>query len=158
MSHSDAFALKNTGLDAFLFAEVGAELNGSQLTILSVLARLGQDPWTEAARWSRMPKPAIIDCLAHNISQMPLCPEALVDARTTAARLILLLPSRIQLPADQQKLTVDISRATQQRLIVAMCAGLAFAAAFAVPRLLAPTDAGTPIVQLTDGHPQPPTN
>jgi hypothetical protein len=27
---------------------------------------------------------------------MPLCPQALIDARTTAARLILLLPSQVQ--------------------------------------------------------------
>ena len=38
MTTSDAFALKNSGLNAFLFAEVGTELNGSPLTILSVLA------------------------------------------------------------------------------------------------------------------------
>ena len=49
MSHPDAFALKNSGLNEFLFAEVGIELNGSPLTILSILARLGQDPWVEAA-------------------------------------------------------------------------------------------------------------
>jgi hypothetical protein len=92
MSHPDAFALKNSGLNAFLFAEVGAELNGSQLTILSILARLGQDPWAEAARWVEMPKAAIIDRLAYSIAQMPLCPQALVEARITASRLVPLLP------------------------------------------------------------------
>ncbi len=40
MSHPDTFALKNSGLNEFLFAEIGTELNGSPLTILSVLARL----------------------------------------------------------------------------------------------------------------------
>src|ERR1700735_4323337 len=80
MSSPDAFALKNSGLNAFLFAEVGTELNGSQLTILSILARLGQDPWAEAARWAQLPKAAMIDCLVHSITQMPLCPQALVEA------------------------------------------------------------------------------
>jgi hypothetical protein len=93
MSHADAFALKNSGLNAFLFAEVGTELNGSQLTILSILARLGRDPWAEAARWAEMPKAAMIDCLAYSIAQMPLCPQALVEARVTASRLVLLLPT-----------------------------------------------------------------
>jgi hypothetical protein len=93
MSHSDAFALKNSGLNAFLFAEVGTELNGSPLTILSILARLGRDPWAEAARWAEMPKPAMIDCLAYSIAQMPLCPQALVEARVTASRLVMLLPA-----------------------------------------------------------------
>jgi hypothetical protein len=93
MSYSDAFALKNSGLNAFLFAEVGTELNGSPLTILSILARLGRDPWAEAARWAEMPKPAMIDCLAYSIAQMPLCPQALVEARVTASRLVMLLPA-----------------------------------------------------------------
>jgi hypothetical protein len=92
-SRTDAFALKNSSLNAFLFAEVGTELNGSQLTILSTLARLGADPWAEAARWATLPKAATIDSLSYSIAQMPLCAQALADARVTASRLILLLPS-----------------------------------------------------------------
>ena len=38
MPNHDAFALRNLGLDEFLFAEVGTEDNGSALTILSTLA------------------------------------------------------------------------------------------------------------------------
>ncbi len=53
MTSTDAFALKNSDLNTFLFADVGTELNGSALTILSVLARLGEDPWAEAARWAK---------------------------------------------------------------------------------------------------------
>ena len=102
MPRSDAFAFKNSGLNAFLFAEVGTELNGSTLTILSVLARLGQDPWAEAARWAKLPKAAIVDRLAQSISQMPLCPQALVDARQTASRLILLLPSQASASASTE--------------------------------------------------------
>jgi hypothetical protein len=96
MSTSNAFALKNSGLNEFLFAEVGIEANGTPLTILSVLARLGQDPWAQAARWTKLPKASIIDCLANSISQMPLRPQFLAEARTTAARLILLLPAQAQ--------------------------------------------------------------
>ena len=44
MAQSDVFALNNSGLEPFLFAEVGDELNGLGLTVLSVLARLGHDP------------------------------------------------------------------------------------------------------------------
>jgi hypothetical protein len=46
---ADVFAMKNSGLEPFLYAEVGTELNGSTLTVLSVFARLGEDPWGEAA-------------------------------------------------------------------------------------------------------------
>jgi hypothetical protein len=94
MPTSDAFALKNSGLNEFLFAEVGTEANGSPLTILSVLARLGQDPWAEAARWTKLPPASMIDRLANCISQMPLRPQFLAEARATAARLILLLPPK----------------------------------------------------------------
>jgi hypothetical protein len=92
VAQSNVFTFKNSGLDVLLFAEVGTEFNGSGLTVLSMLARLGFDPWAEAARWVDLPKTAAIDCLAHSIARMPLGPEALAAARSTASRLILLLP------------------------------------------------------------------
>lgn len=94
MSRTDVFALKNNGLNSFLFAEVGTESNGSILTVLSVLARLGEDPWVQAAQWVRLPKSDIIDRLTNSIAQMPLPPQALSDARQTATRLIKLLPTQ----------------------------------------------------------------
>jgi hypothetical protein len=92
MSQNDAFALKNSGFNAFLFAEIGTEQNGSSLTILSTLARLGKDPWAQAAEWARMPNATMIECLTQSIAQMPLCPRALANARVTAGRLVVLLP------------------------------------------------------------------
>lgn len=56
MSRPDHAVLQNSDLNPFLYAELGIELNGSTLTMLSVLARLNQDPWIEAARWARLPK------------------------------------------------------------------------------------------------------
>lgn len=100
MAHPDAYALKNSGLNTFLFADVGTELNGSALTILSVLARLGEDPWAEAGRWARLPKASATDCLARSIGRMPLVPQALADARATALRLVLLLPAQTQIAAQ----------------------------------------------------------
>jgi hypothetical protein len=87
----NVFALKNSGLDAFLYADIGAEANGSTLTVLSVLARLGKDPWAEAARWAALPRAAVIDSLAQSIAQMPLMPSTPVETRATAARLVQLL-------------------------------------------------------------------
>jgi hypothetical protein len=108
MASSDAFAFKNSGLNAFLFAEVGTELNGSPLTILSVLARLGQDPWAEAAKWAKLPKATMIDRLAQSISQMPLTPQAIREARTTASRLVLLLPSQAARPTETPAATKTV--------------------------------------------------
>jgi hypothetical protein len=92
----NVFALKNSGVEAFLYADIGAELNGSTLTILSMLARLGRDPWAEAARWAALPQEGAIESLAQDIDQMPLVPSALAEAHATATRLIQLLPATMQ--------------------------------------------------------------
>ncbi len=92
-TRSDVFAHKNSGFEAFLYADVGPEVNGSKLTILSILARLGKDPWAEAARWAALPNAAAIDSLSQSIALMPLAPSALAGARDSAARLVKLLPT-----------------------------------------------------------------
>ncbi len=89
----DALISKESDLNPFLFADVGTELNGSELTVLSLLARLGSDPWAEAARLAALPEVAVIDWLAECIARMPLTAQALGEARATASRLIPLLPA-----------------------------------------------------------------
>ena len=127
MATSDAFALKNSGLNTFLFAEVGTELNGSPLTILSVLARLGQDPWAEAAKWAKLPKSAMIDRLAQSIAQMPLSPQAIGDARATASRLVQLLPSTVVRPAEAPA----VSKRVVPKWVLMVICGAAVALGFA---------------------------
>jgi len=87
------FAQRDPGLSAFLFSDVGTEPNGTSLTILSLLARLGKDPWDEAAAWCHKPRDAAIKSLSDSISQMPPNPQALTDAHRTASRLVALLPA-----------------------------------------------------------------
>lgn len=120
MTTSNAFVFKNSGLNDFLFAEVGTELNGSPLTILSVLARLGQDPWAEAARWTKMSKAATIDSLAQSISQMPLGPQEIAEARATASRLILLLPSQVQAPRTDDRMAAITKSAKPKWVLLAV--------------------------------------
>ena len=91
---SDVFALQNSGLNTFLLADIGEQLNGSRLTVLSALARLGKDPWLEAARWDQEPKATAIEALTASIIDMPLNAAAIQDARSIASRLILLLPEQ----------------------------------------------------------------
>jgi hypothetical protein len=145
MPSSDAFALKNSGLNEFLFAEVGKEVNGSPLTLLSVLARLGQDPWTEAARLTRLPKAALIDSLSNSISQMPLCPQALTEVRSTAARLILLLPSQVLSPLKRETNTVRKSSVPGWVPLAVFAAVLALGIAFEMIPSATPTSATTPV-------------
>ena len=90
------FAAKNSGFNALLYAVVGTELNGSTLTVLSMLARLDQDPWTKAAGWATLPRAIAIDDFSQSIVQMPLAPPELAANRDIAARLLELLPVKPQ--------------------------------------------------------------
>jgi hypothetical protein len=99
---------KRSDLNTFLYADVGIELNGSNLTMLSVLARLGRDPWAEAARWTNLPKAASIASLAQSIGRMPLSPGALANADVTASRLITLLPVHTKSP--RQGISAAVTR------------------------------------------------
>ncbi len=152
MSQSDSFALKNSGLNDFLFADVGYEMNGSPLTILSVLARLGKDPWAEAARLAGLPKSSIIDDLANSISKMPLCPQALMDARGTAARLILLLPLQVQSISARASLPVGQSAIPAWVPLAAFLAITAFGVAFQMVAPATSSGSATPVEQ-TITHP-----
>ncbi len=94
MGNSDVFSLQHSGLNDFLFAAVGTEANGTSLSLLSVFARLGADPWREAGRLAGLPKRDAIDSLARTIAEMPTSAWTLPDATTIATRLIALLPAR----------------------------------------------------------------
>ena len=94
MAVPDATALQRSDLNQFLFADIGTEANGMTLSVMSVLARRGADPWTEAGRLAVLPKPDAVDTLAKMIATMPSSLWAMPDAAVIAARLIGLLPAR----------------------------------------------------------------
>jgi hypothetical protein len=136
MANNDAFALKNSGLNEFLFAEVGTEQNGSPLTILSTLARLGKDPWVQAAEWAKMPNAAMIDCLSKSIAQMPLSPHALEEASVTAGRLIMLLPRQTGTSGQIASRTIGAAKVPEWLPMAIFCAVLGLvvvAGAFTAP-------------------------
>jgi hypothetical protein len=103
MANSEVFALQNSGLNDFLLSTVGIEANGMALSVISVFARLGCDPWREAGRLASLQKPAAIDSLARTIASMPASMWPQPDATTIAARLIAALPARLQM-ADNPSL------------------------------------------------------
>ncbi len=94
MPSSDAFALRRSGLDEFLFAPVGVEANGMTLSVVSVFARMGDDPWLEAGRLARLPKSEATESLARSIVGMPTSIWSLQVARAIAVGLIALLPMK----------------------------------------------------------------
>ena len=63
--------LQHSDLQEFLFAPIWNEKNGTPLSILSALARLGMDPWGEAARLADMPRAAAASALAVILAKLP---------------------------------------------------------------------------------------
>jgi hypothetical protein len=88
------FSLIHSEFNEFLFASVGAEKNGTELTVLSALTRLGIDPWGEAARLSDLPREAAARALAAAIAALPEGDWTVSDSWAIAARLVDRLPGR----------------------------------------------------------------
>jgi hypothetical protein len=86
------YSLGHSEFNEFLFAFIGEERSGQQLTALSALARLGLDPWGEAARLSKLPKEAATHALAASIGALPGGNWKVSDLQSIAARLVNSLP------------------------------------------------------------------
>jgi hypothetical protein len=88
------------GVEAFLYADIGAELNGSALTILSMIARLCRDLWAEAARWAALPQAGAIedprsrDGLAAQLQEIETI-AASVHARPPAPDVLIFVPATL---------------------------------------------------------------
>jgi len=89
------YSLINSEFNDFLFALVGEEKNGMQLTVLSALVRLGFDPWREAARLSELTEEAATSALAAAISALPEGDWTGSNSRSLAVRLVDRLPKRV---------------------------------------------------------------
>jgi hypothetical protein len=86
------FSLRTSAFDDFLYAPIGEEKNGMVLSVLSALARLGVDPWEEAARLSELLPENARKRLTSIISGLPDGPWAKASAEDIAIRLGALLP------------------------------------------------------------------
>jgi hypothetical protein len=125
---SDVNALQRSDLNPFLFADIGTEANGTTLSVMSVFARRGNDPWTEAGRLAGLSKADATDSLAHMIAGMPKSLWALPDAFDIAVRLTGLLPAR---PAVASAIR-QTARQWPARQIGLVCACVALVVAFAI--------------------------
>ncbi len=86
------YTLHQSDLSEFLSASLWEEKNGNSLSMLSALARLGIDPWAEAARLAALRKDAAASALAVILRRISTQQSELPDAVTTADRLVKLLP------------------------------------------------------------------
>ncbi len=139
MSTPDATALQRSDLNPFLFADVGTEANGTTLSVLSVFARRGADPWTEAGRLAGLSKAEATDSLARMIASMPKTLWAPPEAVIIAARLIGLLPARPSAAGISAGLGAGINNGIGQiarrwpiSQLALVCACVALVVAFAV--------------------------
>ena len=89
------YSLIHSEFNDFLFALVGEEESGMQLTVLSALTRLGLDPWREAARLSELTKEAATSALAAVISELPEGDWKGLNSRSIAVRLVERLPKHV---------------------------------------------------------------
>jgi hypothetical protein len=78
--------------DAFLFARVCNDANGTSLSMVSALARANVDPWDEATRLSAMPRTLAEKALVATLDLIPGRDWKSAEARTIAAQLVRLLP------------------------------------------------------------------
>jgi hypothetical protein len=89
------FALGHSEYNPFLFSVVDDEEEGeSALTVLTVLTRLGIDPWQEAARLSDLPREIAAQSLAKAIATLPRKACEAASLAATATRLVNWLPPR----------------------------------------------------------------
>jgi hypothetical protein len=88
------FALGHSEYNPFLFSVVDDEEGESPLTVLSALARLGIDPWQEAARLSALPREVAAQSLAEAIAKLPRKACEAASLAATATRLVNWLPAR----------------------------------------------------------------
>lgn len=77
----------------FLFAYIGTDRFGGQLSVVSALARLDLDAWAEAAALARLPRDVATAKLSALLRRFTEIPQISQDSKDIAVRLIALLPS-----------------------------------------------------------------
>ncbi len=103
------------------------------LSVLSLLARLGKDPWTEAARLAGLPRAAAADSLTAMIERLPADSRPQARARTVALHLVPLLPDRAR-PGPH---TTAAGKSHDGRVVVTLLAGATLSAALGLGLLMA---------------------
>ena len=96
MTGVDVLHPHGNGFDPFLQAAVGEDRNGQVVTVLSMLARLGLDPWSEASGLASLSRAAAGTRLDKLLSGFRDVPALGLDHGAIARSLTDLLPVRSQ--------------------------------------------------------------
>lgn len=97
--------------DNFLFADIGADKNGTLLSVLSALARLDLDPWQEAARLNQLTGAAAVERLSSLITAASDGPPS--EPSMIATRLVALLPRRTPMGIPSHKALLALGPTTR---------------------------------------------
>jgi hypothetical protein len=97
------YGLINSEFNEFLFAPVGQEENGMEMSVLSALTRLGVDPWAEAARLAGLPRRRAAPDLARMLLRVTVSRPRAADGGELALALVHLLPDGDDRPAPPRK-------------------------------------------------------
>lgn len=94
MSASDVLHPDGPDYDAFLHAELGEDRTGVAVTVLSALARIGLEPWTEAKELALLSNEEAEVRLNAHLAAITDVPALAMASRSKAAKLVSLLPKR----------------------------------------------------------------
>lgn len=108
MTGVDVLHPHGNGFDPFLQAAVGEDRNGQVVTVLSMLARLGLDPWSEASDLASLSRAAAGTRLGKLLSSFRDVPALGPDHGAIARRLTELLPVR-SLPSTSEAIGSSVS-------------------------------------------------
>lgn len=92
MSRMDYLRHGGTAFDGFLYADLGQDRAGNSVSVLSALARLGLDPWDEAADLSALSSEGARSRLEGVLARFYDVPSLGRDPGATIPRLVNLLP------------------------------------------------------------------
>jgi hypothetical protein len=126
------FCLIPAEFDDFLFAAIGEEKNGIELTVISAFTRLGVDPWNESARLSDLPKRRAAQVLSPLLAQLPGGNWEPWEVPAIATRLVALLPARRSAPGPTRSAVTGRREGNSWAAVWLMVLVLAAAAMLAV--------------------------
>lgn len=93
MSRMDFLHQGATPFDGFLYADLGQDGDGNTVSVLSALARLGLDPWDEAAALANLPRDGARTRLGGLLARFNDIPALARDDGAIIPQLVDLLPN-----------------------------------------------------------------
>lgn len=141
-------------LDGFLYAQVGDDQHGGQLSVISALARVGVDPWEEAASLARLPVDGAVEALSALLARLPTGTGQPLDPVPVAQRLVALLPRGGQPSKPSLRATTGQSTAIGPNMrLTALAIAILFLLFMATRLLMLPRSTSDTAPSLTPASP-----